>query len=97
MVSYDDGNVLLKLVDDSLPAGVTIDDSFLLTVTACSDITCRTSKSVVFSKCVYHEKNRVYNYLGGGGGREEPPPRTRNVDSLTHRNSSSTPGQHIRL
>ena len=66
----DNGNILVNLTGDSLPAGVTFDDSFLLTVTACSDITCRTSEPVVFSKCVYHEENGVCPYLrliGRGG------------------------------
>ena len=48
--SKEDERIHVELNDTTLP-GVTLDGSFNLTITACSDITCRESDPADLSKC----------------------------------------------
>ena len=50
-IADEDERIYLNLNSTTL-SGVALDDSFLLNVTACNDITCRTSKSVALSKYI---------------------------------------------
>ena len=51
--SEEDERIHLELNDTSL-SGVTLDSSFLLTITACNDITCRRSDPANLSKCYFN-------------------------------------------
>lgn len=42
----------LELTEETLPAGITLGGSFQLSVTACTDIACRTSDPVMLSKYI---------------------------------------------
>ena len=65
--SEDDGRIYLELSDTTLPE-VTLDGSFNLAITACNDISCRTSNSIKLSKHNFSQ-NHVSEYTDYMGTR----------------------------